>query len=238
MNKHMTLSALLVALTFVCASNAFYKQTKVTLDTSDAQTQDLGVVNKQIAQTTSLPTSGKKIIEITPVEGTYYNQPIKVLLYAIEFKKSADTTQPLNIQAAAKKLFADAKIKNSAHTLVALYRQLPGEEQWTSLGEFPTVDSLKDLAQEDAIKLTVNGKAEIIAYLPAFSAAQKDGTAGSKVGAQIIKVIPQKGAPSILPGARDAQPNNNNASQAQETTNTPEIAHTTGSSDADGFVMD
>ncbi|MGE0009842.1 MAG: hypothetical protein AB7F19_04810 [Candidatus Babeliales bacterium] len=152
------------------------KSAKATIDTTDIQAEDYGIINKQVIATIALPTSGKKIIEIIPTQGRYTGKKVKGLFYMLDLAQPLPTDAPANLLAAIKKAKNDPNIGDQGKTIVGIFVQKPNETMWTSVDQMVSIDTPADLQEPGAIKLVLTGNGKVVATLPAFQKAIKDSS--------------------------------------------------------------
>lgn len=133
---------------------------KVVFNTHGIPSQNLGAISTTMHEQIQLPASGKKIVIFTPIEGNLSYQQIKIFLFA--FKLSA---MPKGLpQSIYKEAATGHKLNPWANVMVKVYRQLPGETQWTEMmTSFTDEKTFKNLAP---IKITLEPTAKATYYPP------------------------------------------------------------------------
>lgn len=104
-------------------------------DKLSADTQNVLVQNLREIKTTKnaeivVPSSGQIVVSFTPTKGTFANKQIKLLFYVFNIDNMPKGLSNPKIYTEA----TDAKTRNPwISTMLKVYSQLPGQEQWTEL---------------------------------------------------------------------------------------------------------
>lgn len=155
---------------------------RFSFNTTGAPVEPLGRITKT-RQLEITITSGLKIMAFTPTEGSQREKQIKVLFYAFDINNMPQGLSNPHIYQEA----TDGKTKFPwAKTMLKVYRQLPGDDQWTEI-----IASFSDDAFDKMKPITVyiypDARAKI--YSPAHKDEKGSPVAASFMTADLTKMF-------------------------------------------------
>lgn len=130
---------------------------KVDFNTAGVPVQNIGMIaaNKRIA--VKLPAAGKKIYAFTPTAGSplLAGKQIKVLFVAFDLNRAFPLDTPGNVAQEGE----EGKTRMPwANNMIKVYRQLPGETQWTEIAAHFTADTNLKNIRDLQVEVMPNGE--------------------------------------------------------------------------------